>query len=1598
MKRIISLALAVIMVLTMFPMTVLAAEDSAIVVQKVRGNPGSTVKVKIDLKNSAAFFASSIEIFYDKSVLTLTGHEFGSAFSVGNDEPHYDSMPLTLNWANPDLNDTVKDGTYAILAFTIDENAIVNQLSEITVKYDITTTNEENLIFNIENGGVEIIDGIPGDINGDGNVNMNDLVRMRKVLAKWPVDADMTAMDINGDGNVNMNDLVRFRKYLAKWPVEIFYGKVSSTKCIHTMRAFAARAESCEEAGNLAYWMCTKCLKYFADELGATEIAESSIRIPAAGHTYVEIPAVEPTINAPGSTQGWKCGVCGKILSNPEPIPQLPPKSAPIVYVITGTDRYLQELDISEKIPHPKRTTYEYGTVTYLDDTIDLSAYGYNFAGWFDAPSGGNRVYSIPADRTGTVTVYAHWDKEKYDVVYKTYQTPIEGTAPESKATFTSEKGLQDLWKPTLYNYEFLGWYDENGNEVTSIPVGTAHDITLNAYWISKRNRTVGKKNYGTPYVVEDVNAGTIYFAYEIGTIENIPLSETPAWTVQSVYGLSQKHSETITTTISNSYSQVLASTISNSTTDSATWTLAKEWNESTSVNSEWANQHFGSVEEAEESLKTESGTWSTVKTDGSVTTDVSDTGTTTLSYDSKNEKDGHDDKYGAELDIKGKYTRDSVFDAITIGKLEVEAELDLSGEWNVYNSSDKHTGTDTTEYDTNHHTDSTNHSTTKTNSTTKTASEKTAVNRTLSETISEKTGYGQSYLNKESNGQTLGQTSVQSDTFSTSTTINYSKTEQKTTSVEYSVDGKYEGYYRCVVAGTAHVFGVVGYDIGTRSFFTYTLSIMDDNVHDFLDYSTSSSFNDCEYGVLPFEVPYDIYNYVQYLTVETEGLEYEYNYTNRTAVLTGYNGHPEETTIVIPTYTIYNDTAFAVVGMAPGVFKNNTVIEDVVFSEYITKIPDETFLGCTNLRSFKLSKLIKEVGKDAFLGVKSVSVSLGYYTSDLTSAGLLAEAVAACGANAVYLDISSLPAETRMNLQTSGSTDDITVRGKFIQYPNLTVHSDADTVALIGLGFTSALESPIRLSGSNVTLNGVEIRDSKTIGMILSNPTTSLTLNGTNRVYSSSQRGILSRSINLQSVGGGSLITNANFAYCGELIGRTDKVIFEGEANFQQIDDALYVSYEKGSYYLTFDAQGTDNPSRKECFMGIIVGELPMPEREGYNFDGWFTEEGSAITRDTIFTIEDLSENEAKEITAFAHWSVKEYSLNWENATGCSITVNRISSPVAGAACGTISAGSSVYYGDIINVSYGNLPGYSLTGSGETEITVLTDVTAENIFATASLIPYTVTFGNGEHYSVTVSRTSSPNAGAEVGTLGNNSTIYYGDTLEVSYSVEDGFLLNGHGAESITVTGNVDASQIYASAVPAMVTYRSVDYSTNGTYLGEGTITGQYGTSSWINPGSYSGYASQGQQVNWDSLSSKDVVFYHTPNGVANFQYVAEGEWWRYSDYTYIAYSVAAETSNRTANSIDVRIYWKSSIVGGRYGYAQYFSTSCNGVGFADTQICSNATWNESKTGTRSREVYSEWKTIPVSATQTSLYIGGGYWDQLRSGSWGNTISIPAY
>ena len=90
-----------------------------------------------------------------------------------------------------------------------------------------------------------------------------------------------------------------------------------------------------------------------------------------------------------------------------------------------------------------------------------------------------------------------------------------------------------------------------------------------------------------------------------------------------------------------------------------------------------------------------------------------------------------------------------------------------------------------------------------------------------------------------------------------------------------------------------------------------------------------------------------------------------------------------------------------------------------------------------------------------------------------------------------------------------------------------------------------------------------------------------------------------------------------------------------------------LYAQWEANTYTITFDGNGvTLEQNSKEVTYGQAYGELPTPTKEGYDFVGWYTEDGNLIKSNDIVNI-------TKNTTLTASWSVKKYTVIFKNDDG---------------------------------------------------------------------------------------------------------------------------------------------------------------------------------------------------------------------------------------------------------------------------------------------------------------------------------------------------------
>lgn len=1273
-KKLLSVFLALLMMLTVFPASMIAnaANATTVTVESVNAVPGSNVEVNINVKNNPGILAANFTVTYDKG-LTLINSKSGDAFSaLSMTKPENYNSPCKFGWDALEIADEdIKDGTILTLTFSVDKGVSANSKLNVKLSYqngNIIDSDLNDIPVTINNGSVTIIDYIPGDINGDGTIDLKDVTLVRRLVTGYSVTANKLAADVNGDGEITMKDVVLIRRYVVDaegYGVTLVPG--GSNVHTHTMTATAAKAATCTENGNIAYWYCSSCEKYFTDKDGNNVVSQADTVIKAKGHTVVIDPAVEPTDENTGLTEGSHCSTCGTVLKKQEIIP-IPIKTKySITYHISNGDEYLAQQTIQND--NPTTYTSEQGVSKFANPSVP----GYQFLGWYDLPSGdaAENIKSIPAGTTGNIDLYARWEKLTYKVNFSSELIPV------ASETYTVDEE-HVLPSPKLDGYIFSGWSDDNGNVIKNIPAGTVGAKTYTANWISERNQAWTYKDYGTPLMYEDSDTNTILFVYNIGEIRNVPLSVVHDFGKINSNGVTKTHTETFKKSISQDCMDKYTNTVKKATTDSYSWTLAKEWSDSTTVNESWAKENSVTQEQINSYYKNQSNNWyvssGSSGSDSITQSDSSSSSAMLSSVRNKKTDDKHststETNVSANLDIKNTTTIGAKVpvDFVSISaENKTEIGLGLSASRTDKESTSSRVQTDNT--------DSASYNSSKSSSTTKnsTASwnnesgyggssevgQSSTASKAISEKISQEYNIGKSYINTDSQSSTQGTQASESKSDEYSSAVTYSTATGEEVTETYTTQNTMSGYHRWIMAGTAHVFAIVGYDIASKSYFTNTYSVMDDKMYEYEDYSyQTASYDDNESSLIQFDIPMDITKYVANRVCESDGLE-----VSKSGIITNYTGTDDY--VVIPEYKVIDNkdgtnSVIKVTGISASAFagKNITGVE---LSDYITEIPANAFKNCTALK-FVNAAGIKKIGSNAFAGCTSMEeLTIG---ANITSLGTnivsnktlltvsaanksIVEAAVNSGAKEVYLRVTDKCTNLNNSTLTIPNTmETFTINGFGKTYNNLRIVSNAKKTIINRMNFVCDGQTPLTISSPNVELHETTIK-SPGICLALTADKTNLALRGECELTASTGNSMLCKQISLSQIDPAlatSLKVNGNL-----LIATSEKDILSGKNLLKVIGKIVGITvdefnkYLNGVFTVSFNAnEGVVNESSKTVVYGSTYGSLPTPTRDYYTFDGWYTAKtgGNKITESSVF-------NSAENITLYAHWT-KNPTSDW--------------------------------------------------------------------------------------------------------------------------------------------------------------------------------------------------------------------------------------------------------------------------------------------------------------------------------------------------------------
>lgn len=185
--------------------------------------PGDTITIPVSLKNNDGIASIMFTVSYDANCLKYQGASFteeltGLSNTVAvNDET---TGKVTMSWVKGASGEYTGSETIANLKFEVIAVS-ENTSAQVSLTYDKENVFNESLKnqnFLVKNGTVQIGKYRPGDINGDGTVNVDDALLLLNYVCDLRKDEVKGNPDVNGDDAVNNKDVVILLRYIAEYP------------------------------------------------------------------------------------------------------------------------------------------------------------------------------------------------------------------------------------------------------------------------------------------------------------------------------------------------------------------------------------------------------------------------------------------------------------------------------------------------------------------------------------------------------------------------------------------------------------------------------------------------------------------------------------------------------------------------------------------------------------------------------------------------------------------------------------------------------------------------------------------------------------------------------------------------------------------------------------------------------------------------------------------------------------------------------------------------------------------------------------------------------------------------------------------------------------------------------------------------------------------------------------------------------------------------------------------------------------------------------------------------------------------------------------
>ena len=155
------LCLIMLMLFCLFPSYSFAAGGMSLKAGTVSAQPGSEVNVPINIEVNPGIASLKFSVKYDNTYLTLTNVTFPKNTGTYSSVPEPYSANQIINFVSP-LASFNKTGLFATLTFTVNEDAELDRMEDITIEFgedDIFDMDFNDVPLSVSKGSVRISTG-----------------------------------------------------------------------------------------------------------------------------------------------------------------------------------------------------------------------------------------------------------------------------------------------------------------------------------------------------------------------------------------------------------------------------------------------------------------------------------------------------------------------------------------------------------------------------------------------------------------------------------------------------------------------------------------------------------------------------------------------------------------------------------------------------------------------------------------------------------------------------------------------------------------------------------------------------------------------------------------------------------------------------------------------------------------------------------------------------------------------------------------------------------------------------------------------------------------------------------------------------------------------------------------------------------------------------------------------------------------------------------------------------------------------------------------------------------------------------------------------